>query len=317
MGIKDLAPELLLALGKKRRTGNLNDYSGKVFGVDCSVWIMKALHSREHGSDIARLLSIVPIQDITLHVTQYFDKLLTTLKTVRITPVLVLDGCRNPLKADTNLKRTETTDLAKARLKSYWEDESTPNNANLLNKLAKAAVTIHPEVYLMVQEWASANGLRIVCAPIEAEWQLISMEKQGVIDGIISVDSDCMCLGGNLLVTDYATNVEETKDKDVNIKCTVWTHDEVCKGLQKMVPGSKQWQTDDVRSFCILCGCDYFSRIAPLATLKALFKHWVGAPLERKQELLAHLIMKVALTEPLREEWTDSETAYNDRFIHA
>ena len=76
MGIKDLAPELLLALGKKRRTGNLNDYSGKVFGVDCSVWIMKALHSREHGSDIARLLSIVPIQDITLHVTQYFDKLL-------------------------------------------------------------------------------------------------------------------------------------------------------------------------------------------------------------------------------------------------
>ena len=60
MGIEDLAPDLLLALGKKRRTGNLNDYSGKVLGVDCSVWIMKALRSREHGSDIARLLSIVP-----------------------------------------------------------------------------------------------------------------------------------------------------------------------------------------------------------------------------------------------------------------
>lgn len=50
--------------------------------------------------------------------------------------------------------------------------------------------------------WAKKKGVQCIGAPFEADWQLVELEKSGIIDGIITVDSDLLVLGGRLVIMD-------------------------------------------------------------------------------------------------------------------
>ena len=51
---------------------------------------------------------------------------------------------------------------------------------------------------------AYKNDIKIVCAPFEAEWQLVELEMKGEIDAIISADSDFVFLGAKKLLLDVS-----------------------------------------------------------------------------------------------------------------
>ena len=228
-----------------------------------------------------------------------------------------MEGCRNPLKAETNSNRTKKSDSGRASLKAYWDDKDGRYDPILLSKLAKAAVCISPDVYLIVQDWANRNGIRIYCAPIEAEWQLVSLENQGVIDGILSVDSDCLCLGARRVITEFATNVENSTDKEVDVKCTIWTQEEVLLGFKKMLGCRKDPTIADFRAFCVFAGCDYLKRTASLSTLTNAFSQWVGAPFNKQELIRDRLITNTALNEPLLRDLNDEELVVRDKFFYA
>jgi 5'-3' exonuclease len=58
------------------------------------------------------------------------------------------------------------------------------------------------DVPAAVYRWAKANNVRIVCAPFEAEWQLVALLRQGVVDAIVSTDTDNLVLGASLVFTE-------------------------------------------------------------------------------------------------------------------
>ena len=43
--------------------------------------------------------------------------------------------------------------------------------------------------------WCSRKNINYVCALMVAEWELCRLEKDGVIDAVISEDSDCFVFG--------------------------------------------------------------------------------------------------------------------------
>ena len=48
--------------------------------------------------------------------------------------------------------------------------------------------------------WFTRKNQRVVCAFMEAEWELMRLESDGIIDGVVSEDSDCLVLGSKLVV---------------------------------------------------------------------------------------------------------------------
>ena len=51
------------------------------------------------------------------------------------------------------------------------------------------------KIHAMVVTWMKANNIQFLCAPFEAEWQLVSLQRRGEIDVIISEDSDILAYG--------------------------------------------------------------------------------------------------------------------------
>jgi hypothetical protein len=89
-----------------------------------------------------------------------------------------------------NIKSFET-DKRHFVAASHWDRIYLTNDAvfceSELQKLAEKSVYVLEDVYLAVVEWATARHIRYCCALIEAEWQLLSMEEQGIIDGILTI----------------------------------------------------------------------------------------------------------------------------------
>lgn len=54
----------------------------------------------------------------------------------------------------------------------------------------------------VVVEWMKEKGAHFVCAPFEAEWQLVELERIGCVDGILATDSDIFPLGANTVYLD-------------------------------------------------------------------------------------------------------------------
>ena len=48
--------------------------------------------------------------------------------------------------------------------------------------------------------WCNSKQLKYVCAFMEAESELCRLEAGGIIDGIVSEDSDCLVLGCKLAI---------------------------------------------------------------------------------------------------------------------
>lgn len=112
------------------------------------------------------------------------------LEKSNISIILVFDGSRNPLKALENEKRRKKAEEAKLQLKAYWSNtDSTFSGKNLLAMMRKN-VMASGYTTLVAKEWAIKQKIKYCSAPIEAEWQLVSLEEQGIVDAIITSDTD-------------------------------------------------------------------------------------------------------------------------------
>ena len=96
MGVKDLSKELRPS---NKLSSHLSTFSGKIVGLDASIWLNKALFS---SPEINVLFHQLPRVSISHLIGKYFDTLHSVFEVNNITILFVLDGARNPLKALTN-----------------------------------------------------------------------------------------------------------------------------------------------------------------------------------------------------------------------
>ena len=91
-------------------------------------------------------------------------------------------------------------------------------------------------------------GVKCLVAPYEADSQLYYLEKIGIIDAIVSEDSDLLVFGVKTLLTkldQFGELVEVNRD-----------HFTACKDVS--LAG---WTQTEFRHMCILSGCDYLENI--------------------------------------------------------
>ena len=169
-----------------------------------------------------------------------------------VVPYLVFDGDYLPSKAATEHERTQKrAESRKTGLQLYKMGKTAEATSEL-----QKAVDVTPEMARQMIDELKKLNIDFVVAPYEADAQLVYLEKTGVIQGIISEDSDLLVFGSKLLLTKL-----DQYGECVSIRREDFT---ACRDVS--LAG---WTDADFRHMAILGGCDYLANIRKMGLKKA------------------------------------------------
>ena len=161
-----------------------------------------------------------------------------------VIPYLVFDGDYLPSKAATEDERWKRRDESKKLGLRLFHAGKVSQAQSELQK----AVDVTPEMAKQLINELKRHSIKYVVAPYEADAQLAYLEREGVIEGIISEDSDLLVFGAKRLLTklDQYGECVEINRRDFT----------ACKELSLV-----GWTDDQFRQMAILSGCDYLASI--------------------------------------------------------
>lgn len=161
-----------------------------------------------------------------------------------VIPYIVFDGDYLPSKAATEVERAKKREESKRKgLELYRLNK--PSQAHL--ELQKA-VEVTPEMAVQLIEELKKAGVQYVVAPYEADAQLAYLERQGIIQGMLSEDSDLLVFGAKRLLT----KLDQYGDC-IEINRADFT---ACREISLV-----GWSDAEFRRMAILSGCDYLASI--------------------------------------------------------
>ena len=172
-----------------------------------------------------------------------------------VIPYIVFDGDYLPSKAATEVERDKKRKESKRKgLELY--NLSKPSQAHL--ELQKA-VEVTPEMARELIDELKKINVQYVVSPYEADAQLAYLERKGIIQGMISEDSDLLVFGAKRLLTkldQYGDCVEISR-----IDFTA------CREISLV-----GWSDAEFRRMAILSGCDYLASINRMG-LKSAYRY--------------------------------------------
>lgn len=161
-----------------------------------------------------------------------------------VIPYIVFDGDRLPIKAATEAERAKGREESKkAGLELYRLQKWSQAHREL-----QKAVDVTPEMALQLIDELKKIGVRYVVAPYEADAQLAYLERQGIIQGVLSEDSDLLVFGAKQLLT----KLDQYGDC-IEINRANFT---ACREISLV-----GWSDAEFRRMAILSGCDYLASI--------------------------------------------------------
>ncbi|CZR64199.1 related to 5`-3` exonuclease [Phialocephala subalpina] len=241
MGINGLLP-LLKSIQKQC---SLKKFEGKTLAVDAYGWLHRGTVSC--AIDLAMGKPTKKFVDFAMHrvrMLQHFG----------VTPFLIFDGDYLPSKAKTEDERNKRReDSKKAGLELL--NAGKPSQAYLE---FQKAVDVTPEMARQLIDELKKAGVQYIVAPYEADAQMVYLERKGIVDGILSEDSDLLVFGAKCLLTklDQYGNCIEVNKADF------------CACKEITLTG---WSDKEFRQMAILSGCDYLSSISNMG-LKTAYR---------------------------------------------
>jgi exonuclease 1 len=171
-----------------------------------------------------------------------------------VTPYMVFDGDFLPSKAATEQSRAQRREESR-KIGLELLKAGKPAHAHL--ELQKA-IDITPEMARHLIDHLRRAKIPYIVAPYEADAQLVYLERQGIISGIITEDSDLLVFGAKRLLTkmDQHGQCIEVNRADFG----------ACRGV-----ALTGWTDADFRRMAILSGCDYLEGI-PGVGLKTAYR---------------------------------------------
>lgn len=241
MGVTGLLP----LLKEIQEPCTLERYRGKTLAIDGFGWMHRALISCSQD--------LCQNRPTRRYITAVTNKL-KMLRHFGIEPYLVFDGAPLPTKADTNSERRQRREEARKKADAYV----ALGNTKLAWKEFMKAASVTFEMVKSVMVELDILGIKYVVAPYEADPQMVYMEKIGLVDGILSEDSDLLVFGCRILIT---------KLKD-NGTCVEINRDNFCK--LKSSPFLRSISQEHLRLLAMMAGCDYTKGLANVGMKKAI-----------------------------------------------
>ncbi|GAA5992168.1 hypothetical protein JCM5350_002559 [Sporobolomyces pararoseus] len=241
MGISGLLPLLKEITVQK----HVEEWKGKTLAVDAYVW----LHRGAYGC-AQELATGKP----TIKYVNYAMHRVRMLKYYGVTPFIVFDGGLLPSKMGTEGDREKRRNEALAKGNALLAE----GKANQARDFFVKAVDVTPAMAYQLIKALRQEGIQYVVAPYEADPQLAYLEKKGLVDGIITEDSDLLVFGCKnvLFKLDGEGNCSAISRQDFS-KCREYNFSD--------------WSDAEFRQMAILSGCDYLESIQGLG-LKTAYR---------------------------------------------
>ncbi|CCC13206.1 hypothetical protein SMACR_06425 [Sordaria macrospora] len=241
MGINGLLP-LLKSI---HRPTELRKYAGETLGIDGYGWLHRGAIAC--AIDLAQGKPTRKYVDYAMHRVKMF-------KHFGVTPYVVFDGDYLPSKAKTELDRDNRREASR-RTGLELLKAGKPSQAHI--ELQKA-IDITPEMARHLIDELKKADVPYVVAPYEADAQLIYLERQGIISGVVSEDSDLLVFGAKRLLTKM----------DQYGQCIEINRSQFCAVREISLTG---WTDAEFRHMAIFSGCDYLDSL-PSMGLKTAYR---------------------------------------------
>lgn len=239
MGISGLLP-LLKSIHKQC---HLRQFAGKTIAVDAYGWL--------HRGTVACAIDLALDKPTRKHI-DYCMHRVRMLIHFGIKPYLVFDGDHLPGKEVTNKERA----AKRKESKRFGMELLKLGKTSQAHLELQKAVDVTPEMARMLIEELKLLNVDYVVAPYEADSQMVYLEKRGIVQGIISEDSDLLVFGAKCLITKL-----DNFGECVVINRTDFT---ACKEISLV-----GWTDAQFRQMAILSGCDYLPSINKMGLMTA------------------------------------------------
>lgn len=161
-----------------------------------------------------------------------------------VTPYLVFDGDFLPSKAKTEASRSKRREeCKKIGLELLRAGKASQAYAEL-----QKAIDVTPEMARHLIEELKKADVPYVVAPYEADSQMVYLERQGLISGIVSEDSDLLVFGAKRLLTKM----------DQHGQCIEINRRDFCAVREISLT---DWTDTEFRHMAIFSGCDYLDGV--------------------------------------------------------
>nr|POE96976.1 exodeoxyribonuclease 1 [Quercus suber] len=218
---------------------------GQTLGVDAYGWL--------HRGTFACAVELAQQKPTRRHIDFALNRVRMLIH-FGVKPYIVFDGDDLPSKAHTEqeraARRKESKRLGLELLRTGRESQAQME--------LQKAVDVTPLMARELIEELKLLGVPYIVAPYEADSQLVYLEKQGIISGILSEDSDLLVFGAKCLLTKL-----DQYGEIIMVNRADFT---ACWDVSLV-----GWTDHDFRMMSMLSGCDYLPGIAYLG-LKTAYR---------------------------------------------
>ena len=248
MGIRGLNTFIKKVCPESITSNKIDKFSGKIFGIDASILLYKYRH-----------ISNIDESCTNSHIIGFLNRI-KYYKNNNITPVFIFDGAPPEQKRIT-LKKRQTIKRKIYEKIEILQDLKTDNKNEQkeidkeISNLSRQIINVTKTHVTEVKTLLTILGINYYDAPDEAEKYCVFLQKNGIIDYIVTDDTDVFTFGGvNILKSSIKNDLIET---------------DIQMFLKKI-----EYDNNKFVDFCILSGCDYLSYVPNLAinTVYTLFK---------------------------------------------
>ncbi|CAI5720321.1 unnamed protein product [Hyaloperonospora brassicae] len=239
MGISGLLP-LLKSITE---TKSIDEYKGRTLAIDGYCWLHRAIYACSQEICLG--------QETDKYVTYFMDRL-AALRHYRVTPYVVFDGGFLPMKRDTEEARRDS----RQKHRALGIEHHKHKRFREARKCFIRAADVSPYMAHRVIQRLKAQNVLYVVAPYEADAQLAYLVKNGLADGVISEDSDCLPFGCQTVLFKMDRDNVAQEIQMANLKKN--------KGLSFHMFTEQMFL-----EMCIFSGCDYLPSIPGFGIKKA------------------------------------------------
>ena len=237
MGIKNL--NLVIKESMKKTT--FDKLRGSIIGVDFSLFLYRFVYNKNN-----------PIECFLRQIHLFFRH--------KILPVYVIDGDAPLEKRLTLDKRAHKRQKLYDKIADLLEkqaDNNSPTTSSQINseitKLERRCVVFSQKMVQDILYFFELLGIPVIRENEEADFILAKLSAANKIDYILSDDSDVLAFGAKRVLKNFCIKEE---------KCELYDMNDILMSLG--VPMQK------FVDICILCGCDYTTKIRNMNCGKSL-----------------------------------------------